>query len=132
MNKVLIYLVILVCIGCSGGQSDYDWEYITTITFINETMVSDISCEVPDIPAKSTLEYIHTQYYSANGKHDKPSLENIETFVPCNFYYGNTTKCEPGVNDVFERENRKQIGEFNFEFTFRFTDERFQNAEDCR
>ena len=28
--------------------------------------------------------------------------------------------------------NREQTGEFSFKFTYRFTEERFQNAQECR
>lgn len=125
---------LFFCLGC--GETDFEWEYTTHITFINETdyviRTSDDLCDVPNILENSTLTYEHTEPHFGTKKSDQPNLDNIETFVPCVFFYGSTPKCETGVNEVENHENRKQIGEFEFEYTFRFTEERFQNAPQCQ
>ena len=135
MNNYLIIIAIFIFSGCTDND-DFDWKYSTEVRFINETnyiiRTTDISCEVPDIPANDIIVYEHVQFHSGTNKSDKPNLDNIELFVPCNFFYGDSFKCEEGINNIENQENREQTGELAFKFTFRFTEERFQKAEECQ
>ena len=132
-NKLIYIFLTLMIVGC--GRSDFDWQTTTRITYINETsytiFVEGISCEVSDIQPNGTLLYEHIQLQSGTSKRDKPKLDNLGIFVPCAFFYGNTRKCEREVNVREAQENHKQIGELEFEYTFRFTEVRSQNATEC-
>ena len=133
-NRLMgILLLIFSTISCE--HSDFDWKTITKITYINETLdvifVEGVSCKVPNILPNDTLVYEHTQLQSGTSKSDKPSLDNLGTFVPCAFFYGNTRKCEREVNVREAQENHKQTGELEFEYTFRFTELGSQNATVC-
>jgi len=136
MNKLAVFLVFVSVFGCDRGHTDYEWKYTTTVRFINETHhtihANGIGCEISDIPANDivTVELI-TSHYGVK-ESDKPNLDNIEPIFYCAFLYGDTGKCEAGVNEIENHENRKQIGDFEFEYTFRFTEGRLQNAQECQ
>ncbi|QDH79262.1 hypothetical protein FKX85_09545 [Echinicola soli] len=135
MNRIK-WLILLACITNCNGISDYDWKTTTKITFINETseiisVVGGGDCKESDILPNSTQQYVHKQLQSGNSKRDKPNLNNLSVFIPCSFFYGDTGKCETDVNTVEEWEDLKQTGELEFEFTFRFTEEKKEKAEEC-
>ena len=140
-NRLVMLLVFATVFGCGHH---YEWKYTITVRFINETdhiiyvKGVGVGCEIPDIPAHSTRNFVYELYYPGTSKHDKPNVDNFDTEFQCGFFYGDTGKCEggvaeaKGVDDFSNREDREQTGEFSFKFTYRFTEERFQNAQECR
>ncbi len=137
MNKlVLLLLIATMVIGCDDPLIDYDWETTTKVTFINETSeailpVGGCDCKVPNILPNSELVYVHTQFEAGSSLSDKPNTNNLGIYIPCIFFYSNTQKCKESVEEKTTWENFRQIREFEFGFTYRFTEERKANAEPC-
>ena len=128
------FLIVFFTSACSK-EVDYEWATTSEITFINETtstiFVKGDSCEISNILPNSSLIYQNIQYHPGSSLNDKPNINNFKIFIPCSFFYGNTEKCEPGVQDIENYEDKKEPRSLKFELTFRFTEERKVAAEPC-
>jgi len=122
MNNIKILIIsisIILLNACTQTETQYTTS--ATIYLINETDVvvkSDASLGYVIQPG-DTL--IHTESYTSE-YNNKPSIDNYDPFPPAGniFIYGDNSQCERGLDRIENYENRKEISEFDFEFTFRF------------
>lgn len=128
------FLTVLFATACSK-EVDYEWKTISEITFINETtstiIIKGNNCDSLMILPGDTLVYQNIQYHPGSSLNDKPSINNFEIFIPCDFFFDNTEKCEIMVQDIENYENVKEVESLVFELTFRFTEEKKAKAENC-
>lgn len=128
------FLIVFLVSACSR-EIDYEWTTTSKITFINETtstiFVKGNDCKSSNILPNKTLIYQHVQVHPGTSLNDKPNINNFEIFIPCTFFYGNTEKCESEVQGIDNYEYKKETRSLEFEFTFRFTEERKSMAKDC-
>ena len=134
MNNIKIVVLSVILLTCLNACTITEPQYTTsaTIYLINETNVvvkSDTSLDYVIQPG-DTL--IHTESYTSVYK-NKPSINNYDPFATNNslFIYDNNSECELGLSNIENYENRKEVAPLEFEFTFRFTEEKRQNAEPC-
>ena len=127
-------MVLSLCLSFLGcGTSDIERRYTTkaTIFLVNETseIVKSDSRFNYLIQPGETL--VHSETYS-NEYSIKPTKDSYQPFPHSYlFFYGDGTKCEIGLRDIENYENRKEVEPLVFELTFRFTEERKANAENC-
>lgn len=126
--------------GLASCSYDGGTHYVTSakIYLVNETP-EIVTNSVYKILPNETIVHIST--YS-NDYFEKPTAETYQpsfsTAGGYKFYYGevgDAIKCEYGLTDVENYENRIALPERNdtlfFEMTFRFTEERKIEAKDC-
>ena len=71
-------------------------------------------------------------HLKANGvKNQQPKTYRPFPDLLSRFYYVDNSKCEVGLRDIENYEDLKDVSDLNFELTFRFTDEKMENAEPC-
>jgi hypothetical protein len=140
MNKVKLFigLVMTICIFSSCSCNDCDSKLYTTsakIYLINETsvVIKSVSNSLGYIiQPGDTL--IHTESHT-NEYGEKPSIDNYDPFATLSgsrlFIYGDNSKCELGLHKIENYENRKEVNPLEFEFTFRFTEEKKAKAQNC-
>jgi len=136
MNKVRLHisrlLVIFFFMSCDCNDCNSLYTTSATIFFINETSVvvrSDNKLGYVIQPGETIVhKESHTNEY---GK--KPSISNYDPFATNNslFLYENNSKCEYGLSNIENYENKKEVSPLEFEFTFRFTEEKRKNSEPC-
>ncbi|MGL1884937.1 MAG: hypothetical protein OCD76_00370 [Reichenbachiella sp.] len=133
-NAYLLFTAITFLSAC--GEQDYEWDYSTEVTYINETadtiFMSGNRCEFENILPKSTAFFEYVLPHAGTKKSDKPDINNVEPFVTCGFFYGSSDNCERNANDKESQEDWVQKGDFEFAYTFRFTQERADAATPCR
>jgi len=64
------------------------------------------------------------------------SIDNIDLFPgSCFSVYGDSMKCEfgafTGIRNLNNYEKKEEVSENNFEFTYRFTNQTMNEAQDC-
>lgn len=130
--KLLITSISMVLLNACTQQTETEYTTSATIYLINET----------DVVVKSSTSFgyviqpgdtlIHTESYTSE-YNNKPSIDNYDPFPPASivFIYVNNSQCEYGLRKIENYENRKEISPLEFEFTFRFTEEKRQNSEPC-
>ncbi|MFK7747089.1 MAG: hypothetical protein AB8B65_01730 [Kordia sp.] len=133
MNNIKISIIsISIVLFSACTQTETEYTTSATIYLINETNVVVKSDDVLGyvIQPKDTL--IHTESYTSE-YNNKPSIDNYDPFPPAGniFIYGDNSQCERGIDKIENYENRREISELEFEFTFRFTEEKRENAEPC-
>ena len=117
------------CEDCGGKDGNYQTK--ATIKFINETsnlVVSEVGCE-RDVEPNGILIFEFDERLGT-----KPDINNFPVSVfYCEMMYkdGDILKCESGVENIENYEDRKEVSPLVFEFTFRFTDEKKAIAEPC-
>lgn len=129
---LLMSSILLIVITDSCKDEPSDNRYYATFYFINASseIIVFSKCDFAEyIPVGDTLVADYEQVYEG-GSPDVNNFEPIPGSI-CNAIYGNSLKCEQGIYFIENYENKKQLNERNFEFTFRFTDEKMVNAEDC-
>jgi hypothetical protein len=137
MNKVKLYFACFtVALSFSSCDcNDCKSLHVTTATIflINETDVVVESDEALGYVIHPGDTLTHTESNRIDG--DRPTADQYFLSFSQNnnrfFYNSNSSKCEMGVLNVKNYENRKEISELEFEFTFRFTEEKRQNSEPC-
>ena len=129
--KFLILILLTLCFGCSSECCLY--KPSAKIYLINESSsvvkTVDNSCFEYEIQPGETL--IHEESFESEWS-KKPTAKTYQPFSTCYlFYYVDNSKCEVGLRDIENYEDIKEVSDLNFELTFRFTDERKENAETC-
>lgn len=118
-------------VGCSSECCLY--KPSAKIYLINESSsvvkIVDNSCFEYKMKPGETLIH-HESYETEYSK--KPTVNDYRPFPDCyRFYYIDNSKCEVSLRDIENYENLKDVSDLNFELTFRFTDEKMENAEPC-
>jgi len=143
MNKIrtFITLVIIVsliiscnCEDCGGEDGNYPIK--ATISFINETsdIVKSSGCK-KDLEPNEMHKLVIREVLGTkiNNINEFP----VSIFTNCTMKYqnGNNFKCEQKIYDIKNYENKKQLESIKdtlvFELTFKFTEEKKMEAEDC-
>lgn len=132
MNKKLIFAfcTAMLRFGCSKTGCCL-YKTSATIYLINETssVIRSESGLGYEIQSGETI--IHEE--SEEGEYSK--RPTVDTYQPFSgeyvFYYIDESKCEVGLTDIENFENRKEVSPLHFELTFRFTEEKKANAEPC-
>lgn len=136
MNKNIIFyfLSLLLFSSCDEMCQDCvgDGNYPTkaTVFYINETsdLVVSYSGETRISPGDTLVSDFDSSLGGAVNKNSFPvSVLEIST---TSMYYqeGTSLKCENGIYDIQNYEDRKELEPFVFEFTFRFTEEKKAKA----
>ena len=132
MNKKLIFAfcTAMLCFGCEIQDGKKMFSASATIYLKNET--SSV------IRSESGLGYeIQSGEIVVHKESETMSLKRptVDTYQPFSgeyvFYYIDESKCEVGLTDIENYENRKEVSPLHFELTFRFTEEKKANAEPC-
>jgi hypothetical protein len=133
MNKMKFLILGIICtslICCTQTETQYTTS--AKIYLINETSVVVKSDNILGYIIQPGETLIHTESHT-NEYRERPSIDNYDPFATNNslFIYANNSQCEYGLNRIENYENRIEISEFEFEFTFRFTEEKRENSEPC-
>lgn len=142
MNKLI--LIILINTSCNPGSIDKEWDIKINLTFKNQSSHiirtepavnnSDFQCNIPNILQQETYEYSFVQkYFSSKSSVKKPSIDGINFFnkIYCSFFYGNSSKCSRKIRYAKNYINGTKINDYEFSFTYVFTEEEYNQAEDC-
>ncbi len=133
MNKIFFLAIILFLVSLSCNEQE-EMRYTTsaTIFLINETSVVVRSDNILGYVIQPGETIVHKETYTTEYI-NKPSIDNYNPFSKSNslFVYGNNSQCEYGLNKIENYENKKEIAPLEFEFTFRFTENKRENAEPC-
>lgn len=136
MNKILpcLLLIFFFTSFCKPEDNEFgNYQIQATIYFLNETSDSIKSLEgcQRDIAAGQTLTLNLNDIVLG----EKPGVDDfpVSVFSNCVMMYkdGNTLKCEYGIENIENYENRREIKPMVFEFTFRFTEAKKADAEAC-
>jgi hypothetical protein len=138
MNNLRLLLPILFVVfvinsccteDCGGGNGNYNFK--ATVYFINETSyyIKSIGCDRNIEPNKTFVFEIDGTLGS------KATADNFpaSVFSNCSMAYqeGANLKCENGIRNIENYENRKEVAPSEFEFTFRFTEGKKAVASLC-
>ena len=135
MNKKLIFAfcTAMLCFGCSKTGCCL-YKTSATIYLINETSSVVKSDGILGYIIQPGDTLIHTESLTSEYS-EKPSINNYDPFADSAgsriFIYGDNSQCEHGLLRIENYEDRKEISPLEFEFTFRFTDEKRANAIPC-
>ena len=133
MNKIKFLIVGIICtyLTCCT-QTETQYTTSAKIYLINETSVIVKSDDILGYVLQPGDTLIHTESHT-NEYGEKPSIDNYDPFATNNslFIYGDNSQCELGLHKIENYENRKEVGPLEFEFTFRFTEEKKENSESC-
>ena len=138
MNRVesfFLWFIIMLLSSCSCDDCDLRL-YPTKATFyyINQTtepIWSEEGCGFY-INSMDTLVYEEDEVFEVTTKPGVDAYPLRFSTNNCIMTYDEAgTRCEYGIKDITNYENRKEVEDLVFEFTFRFTEERFQNAVEC-
>ena len=131
LKVTFMFLLLTSCEIFTSVEKEYKTK--ATILLINETNVvikSDKSLNYTILPGDTIVRIENNvDVYS-----ERPSINNyfpFSTVILPNFAYGYNTKCETGLIYLENYENRKEINNLEFEFTFRFTEKKRQEASSC-
>jgi len=124
----------LLCDDCGGGNGNYPIQ--ATIYFINETsnkIKSTEGCK-RDINPNETISFTIKDFLGG-----KTNVNNfpVSIFNNCSTAYkdGDILKCEYGISNIVNYENKRELEKKGdtlvFEFTFRFTNEKMSRATPC-
>ena len=134
MNKIHFFAIciIFLCFGCGSGEGGKLYTTSATIYLINETNVVVKSDDILGYIIQPGDTLIHTESLTSEYS-EKPNINNYDPFATNNslFIYGDNSKCEYRLTRIENYENRKEISSLEFQFTFRFTEEKRENAEPC-
>ena len=137
MNKVKLFILVTVigglltscclCEDCCNGLREY--ETSATIYLVNETSGVVKSSRTFDYEIQPGQTVVHKEAYT--GEHtEKPTTENYRPFYSTRYlFFYDESKCETGLRDIENYENRKEVSPLVFEFTFRFTEEKKAKAK---
>ena len=134
-TKYLMIPLLIFCMSCGEDGHGGGRALKATYFFINETdeaVLSDSDGYADDIMPNDTLVVvIEEETFS----HKKPNKDNFGIFVSWSFIYkdGDNMLCdsEKLIWDISNYEDRKEVDNLVFEFTFRFTEERKAQAKPC-
>jgi len=136
MNKIALLFFILFLFSCEKVQQ-IEKEYNTTATIylINESSVVVRSNSRLNYALNPRDTIIHIENSLLSG--GRPSVENY--FLPFaeyadTFRYDieNENRCEDRLTGLKFYENKQEVDDLKFEFTFRFTEERMKSAFPCK
>ena len=133
MNNIkTLVLGMLLAFLSSCVQTETQYTTSATIFLINNTSVVIKSDTILGYVIQPGDTLIHRESY-ASEYNNKPSINNYSPFATNNslFIYGNNSECELGLDTIENYENRKETSPLEFEFTFRFTEEKKANSSPC-
>jgi len=136
MNKLQIIGIgiLIVCLNACV-QREVEYSTSATIYLINETNVVVKSGDVLGYIIQPGDTLIHKESFTTEYGDEGPSINNYDPFPPSPntslFVYGDNSQCERGLHSIENYENRKEVAPLEFEFTFRFTEEKRDNSESC-
>ena len=118
-----------LCEDCCDDSIVYKTS--ATIYLVNETSGVVKTPRAFDYEIQPGQTLVHKEYRTQYTK--KPTAETYTPFYGTHhlFFY-DKSKCETGIRDIENYENRKEVSPLVFEFTFRFTEERKATAETCK
>ena len=136
------FILIANCFFLIVGCTDYRWDATFTTIYVNETndtiftnlleQNTSLECPFDFIAPNKENQLSHKQTFQGSKKSEHPIKEDINYIgKKCRFYYGNTNKCEKGIFNISNYDEAKDLGGYNFEYTFRFTEEKKANADSC-
>ncbi len=133
MNNIAFSIVLLtLCLSCNNREETI-YNTNATIYLINESSVIVKSDNELNYTLHPGERIIHKESNSLDGgrpdinEYFLSFLQKKNTFI----YNDDNSKCEEGIYNIINYEDRKEISDLNFEFTFRFTDEKMANAKPC-
>ena len=133
MNKIffLAIFILSICFSCNK-EEETTYTTSATIFLINGTSVVVKSDNILGYVIQPGETIIHKESHTNEYK-EKPSINNYDPFATKNslFLYGNNSECELGLSNIENYEERKETSPLEFEFTFRFTEEKKQNSVPC-
>ena len=137
MNKVKLFMLVTVIggllTGCCSGQ---DCNLKLCKIFVTVYLVNETSGVVKSYARTFNYEIqpgqtvIHKESRIVESK-KKPTAETYYPFATDYLFLYSRSKCEIGLRDIENYENRKEVSPLVFELTFRFTEERKAKAETC-
>ena len=124
----------MILLNACTQQTESQYTTSATMYLINETSVVIKSDDILGyvIQPRDTLirNETHTNEYS-----EKPDINNYDPFATHAgsriFMYGDNSQCELGLSNIENYEDRKETSPLEFEFTFRFTEEKKANSSPC-
>ncbi|PCI33328.1 MAG: hypothetical protein COB60_07865 [Flavobacteriaceae bacterium] len=135
MNKIkfLAIGILIICFSCDIQDKGTVYTTSATIYLINETSVVVKSDDILGYIIQPGETLIHTESLLTSEYSEKPSIDNYQPFPSGSrkFIYGDDSQCELGFHRIENYEDRKEVSELEFEFTFRFTEEKRENSESC-
>ena len=139
MNKVKLFMLVTAIAGMLTGCCGEDcnsklYKTSATIYLVNETsgVVKSSRTFHYEIQPGQTL--VHKESYTVEST-KKPTTETYIPFAATTsfdalFFY-DKFKCETGLLNTKNYENRKEVSPLVFEVTFKFTEERKRKAINC-
>ena len=135
-NKLIVFLILFINFSCYK-QVETIYKTHATIYLVNETSETIKSDDTLGYTIQPGKTIIHTESNELDG--DRPSINNFFLSFQYNnnkFIYGEQeSKCETRIYNIYSYENRKELmqdGDIQvFEFTFRFTEKKKDEAEIC-
>ena len=137
MNKVKLFMLVTAIAGLLTGCCLCEdcclklCKISGTIYLVNETssVVKSYSSTF-DYEIQPGQTVVHKEEYTGDCS-EKPTAETYSPFVTDYLFLYSRSKCEIGLRDIENYENRKEVSPLVFELTFRFTEERKAKAETC-
>ncbi|MDC3403020.1 hypothetical protein OAX38_02390 [Flavobacteriaceae bacterium] len=137
MNNIKFLIIISISIILLNACTIAEPQYTTsaTIYLINETSVVIKSDDISGYVIQPGDTLIRSESLTSEYK-EKPSINNYQPFANFAgrrmFKYGDdSSQCEYGLIRIENYEDRKETSPLEFEFTFRFTEEKRENSEPC-
>ena len=137
MNKIKLFTLITVITGlltgcCSGQDCNLKLCKISaTIYLVNETSgVVKSYARTFNYEIQPGQTVVHKEEYTGDCS-EKPTAETYSPFGTDYLFLYSKSKCEIGLRDIENYENRKEVSPLVFELTFRITEERKAKAETC-
>lgn len=128
---IILLTLLTLCFGCSTECCLYKTSAKIYLINQSSSVVKSVydRCFEYEIQPGDTL--IHNE--SFEGEYSKrPTAKTYQPFQTCYlFKYLSNSKCEVGLRDIENFDNVKELSDLNFELTYRFTDEKKENAELC-
>ena len=129
----LIFLLAEISCDCQGCKGDGHFTVKATVYYINETADSILLVQgcYTDIAPNDSLVFLIDEAIGNIPNVDDFPIGAFTIICPMGYKEGDKFLCERGIEDISNYENRKEVEDLVFEFTFRFTEERKAVAEEC-
>ena len=136
MNKVKLFMLVTaiagLLTGCCGEDCDLKpCQIFVTVYLVNETSgVVKSYARTFNYEIQPSQTVVHKEEYTGDCS-EKPTAETFPPFSTDYLFLYSRSKCESGLLNIENYENRKEVSPLVFEYTFRFTEERKAKAETC-
>lgn len=132
--KILTFSIFFLCVNCVTVDGGTLFTTSATILLVNETDVVVKSDDLLGYVIQPGDTLVHKESHT-NEYSKRPSINNYDPFAVVDgsnvFIYGDNLSCEIGLTDINNYENRKEVKPLEFEFTFRFTEEKKASGVPC-